>query len=769
MTAPEGAGASGGGGAPPAGDSATGGAAESTGGAESAGSPPAGSPSTSDSADGSSGPATGESGEAASYVRNTLDAQDQAAQPTYSNGRQRRENLRRSSALVIGGDQVGRDKFVVTLGDREPAPLQRLSALLSTPVRHAFVEPPDFSRVRAAFTGKRVVILRAAPGQGKVAAAIRLLQSPSDRRIYNLDRNVDLRKLAHWVDADADSDNPLPSGAGFLLCEPVGWRDVQGWVLQQLDVALERLDARLVLTVGTDPVLADQELLEYVVELPRAPEHSSILASHLTWRLDGAQDVAERILADTGLQKLLAELFDTDAPVKRAADLALVISQEFDGDGVDVHRLRDRMAERYTEDFDIWFGGLPDVPTRSLAIALAVLNGLPYENIVRAAERLTERLDGPPLPVADASPMLQPPWRDPFGTTRRQRLRQLRARTRHVPFTGSLGTAQAEIMEYVDEGYAGMVLEHVWRQYQLHRDLLEWLRELADDRTEEVRTWAGTALGLLATYAFDFVWVAALRPMVWEDQNWWLRDVVAYALRVPAADSRLRPLVERAVSPIFGDRTKPVGQATAARIHGVSLGPLDLHAALGALERLAILNDVRIANGIGDSLTDLLLQDEENNAVQVLSRVSSWLHDRRRMITAQWVFLMLANTLPVDIEAPSLPDGPPVSWPMLLVLADQRDDLRSALIAMWYRVLNGGVFARSAERTLAKWAGMAEAHEEVRASLAGLLVATADCGERTEKHLRRLVAGWRDVDNLQPQPQTAYAIEAALDARKDAS
>ncbi|MFI2714183.1 hypothetical protein ACH495_29085 [Micromonospora sp. NPDC018662] len=698
----------------------------------------------------------------------TLDSQDRSLAPSaVTDGVRRQRNLRRSSQFVIGGDQVGRDKYVVMLGGREPTPLQRLSPMLTNPVRHAFVAPAEWSKMRGACAEKRIVILRGARGMGKTATAIRLLQSPSDRRIFNLDQNVDLQRLGHWLELDGESENPLPRGAGFLLCEPAGWGATRGWMLQQLHVVLERIDARLVLTVGADAALADQDLLEFVVDLADPPEHVEVLARHLAWRLRATQERADaealstRLLADAELLVYTRELFVTGTPLKVAADLALVISQEIDGGTVDVARLRARMADRLTEDFDIWFGGLPDVPSRCLAIALAVLNGLPYEVVVRAARRLAERLDGPPEGGGNDR---QAPWRDPFGLTRRERERLLRARSRQTNIRSPWGNVQADVLEYVDDGYAQMVLEHVWRQYQIHDELLTWLQDLADDRgSEEVRVWAGTALGLLATYAFEAVFTRVLRPMALDDQRYWLRDVVAYALRVPAGDARWRPLVENVVAALYGNSALPVGQATAARIHGVSLGPLDTHAALTALDRLASIDDFRIANGIGDSLADVLLQDEERNAPLVLSRISSWLNDRRRNVAGQYVFLWLAKSLRAEAEAGTV-DGPHPSnsWPTLLLLADQHPQLRGALVNMWQAVLNAGTFSNLTEQALIGWAAMAETDHRVRTAFARMLTDVAARSDRTRQLVRRLAAGWRAVDNLQPHPRTAYAVEAAL-------
>ncbi|MFG2099895.1 hypothetical protein ACGFJ5_04770 [Micromonospora echinaurantiaca] len=690
--------------------------------------------------------------------------------PDELDGRQRHERLRQASRMLIGGDMVGGDKLVMMLGGRESAPLQRLGTQLSDPVRYAFVPPEQWDRTRAILNERRLVVLRADPHQGKTAAAIRLLQSPSDRRIYNLDRNVDLRSFAAWLERDACSDQPLPRGAGFLLCEPVGWDDVRGWMLQQLDAALERIDARLVLTLSAEAALGDEDIREYVVPLGRAQPHAAILASHLTWRLGNDAGLCERLLADESLSAYVRDLFSDSVSRKEAADLAVVISQELSGTVVDLDRVRRRMAERHTEDFDIWFGGLPDVTTRCLAIALAVLNGLSYESVVRAADRLADRLDGPADGFAGDNPVPLRPWRNPFGRNRRELLRLLRAQIRPATVRGDWGPVRVESMQYAADDYPGLVLSHVWHEFQVHRELLDWLRDLTSDGNEDVHTWAGTALGMLSRYAFDVVYTQVLHRMAVDPNQWRNGEVVAYALRVPATDSRLRPLVDAVVNALYADRNSPMGQATAARVHGVSLGPQGVPQALAALDRLATIDHRDIAKGISDGLADLILQDEQGNAPLVLERVSSWINDRRRSLVGQFVFLRLAQSLTTDVTLPG-PDGAargPVTWPTLLILADQRRELRPGLVGMWLYVLRSGTFSRQVERTIAAWAALAEAEEDVRTSLCRLLRDTAARGERIQKMILRHAASWRAVDNLRPTPHTAYAVEAALNARDGA-
>lgn len=681
------------------------------------------------------------------------------------NPQQRADLLREAAGKFLGdhvaGDRVSGDKYVTIHEGRERVRLPRLGTAMADMVRRAFVLPPEWPRVGAEQQGKRIVILRADPNRGKCAAAIRLLQAPTDRPIYHLDRAIELTTLAATLESASRTTGTLPRGAGFLLQEPLAWDTVGGTVLQQVEAALEQIDGRLILTLDSSAALADQDVCGYVVDLGEAPPAADIFEKHLAWRLDDARLYA-RVKVDVEVLKLTGEVLTEDVPMHVAANLATMVGQAIDGGTVDVGRVRHRMSQVATEDFDIWFSGLPDLPARCLAIALAVLDGMPYENVVHAADLLTERLDGPPQVAGDE---VLPPWRDPFRHSRTEVLRRLRATTRPGVVRGMFGTVPVETMGYLSEDFPRLVLGHVWRRFGLHRELLGWLHDLASDPDEEIRARAGTALGLMSTFAFDFVWIHVLRQMAQDTNNFRNREVVAYALRVPAAERALRPLVDSVVAGLSGNADLPFGQATAARVYGVSLGPLGVGEALAALDRLATIDNRYIAAGIGDSLADLIMQNEERNPAQVLSKVSAWQSDRRRTLVGEAVFLHLARWLTTDLTVA----GRTVTWPTLLMFADQRVELRNGLLSMWRFVLNSGSLPEQVAEVLAHWADLAEADAHVRTSLSRMLGATAGASERTYVLVHRQVKDWRAPDSLRPKPRTAYAVEDSLRPRNDAA
>src|SRR5262249_50685625 len=113
-----------------------------------------------------------------------------------------------------------------------------------------------------------------------------------------------------------------------------------------------------------------------------------------------------------------------------------------------------------------WFDSLPDLPMRSLAIALALLNGLSFETVTFAASRLRRRLEEP-LIGRTTDPDIRlvtslPQRADPFRDTRAARLLRLRATITETVLPAWFGNTPTQVMSFADPDYAPAVLNRVW-------------------------------------------------------------------------------------------------------------------------------------------------------------------------------------------------------------------------------------------------------------------------------------------------------------------
>lgn len=654
-------------------------------------------------------------------------------------------------ATLIYGDQVGGHKYVINLKGRS-APLRKVPHWDREPVEFAFASPEgqQWEELKRDFGNRRSRLLRARTGAGKSAVALHLLGvGIQPRQVYELPPDADITKLAELVERSGGEEGGVERGAGFLMSDPQDLARLRGPVLRGLEDALASAEAQLVITVTSDFVPADADLLDHVLDLHTLAGHREIVAKHLRWRLSGLE--ANELLADPELDELISELVATNAPRKRAGDLALFVKRATAARKTDMARVRELMERNKGEDFDIWFHGLTD-DERCFAVALAVFNRLSYQKISAAAQALRKRLK--------TSSTGAPKTSDRGSAVSRaagERLHDLRAETTDVYMRGAFGRVTGEGIQYTDGKYPRRVVERFWKHYDAAEHFLAWLQDLAEDPSEPVRIRAATAMGLVATFSFEHLhdrvfarWAIDEKPE--------RREAVANALGVAADSPRLLGTILRMVEDWHANGNTEA-RATAARVYGVIRGQ-DLPWALDRLGRLLTIRAAPIWRAVGDSLSDLTYVEDDYATEAVLEALCRWLCNYRREITGQIAFLNL--TVAHVTEMPEGDTGAPVLWPTVLVRADRNHVIRERLVSLWARVYEGWWWHRTSERVLSDWATMAEADGDMRKVFVSFFGAMSAAGGRTLAMLRRLVDDWGSDDYLVPLPKTVGAIRDSL-------
>ncbi|MFE6977791.1 hypothetical protein [Streptomyces sp. NPDC057682] len=642
---------------------------------------------------------------------------------------------------------VGGDKYVVVVGGGRHR-LRALSPLIAERVRFAYSSPADLPDVREALARQRLLILRSAAGYGKSAMAVRLLLGACRGTVYHLDSGVDFASLADRLENDSGSIEP---GAGFLLERPEDIGNLGRETYEKVQGALSRADSWMVVTVA-DGELADGEILFGVRDLSDAPQPVEVVRAHLRWRL-GERD-ADRLLARQDVQDVITELLGGLPACRQAGDLAAVMAQQYDLHGaVDLDRLREHRARLEAEDFEIWAESLPDAGTRSFALALAVLNGLPQEDVAQAARSLRERLedDGPYLraPGPDGRPVR---YKDLFETPRRRQLQHLRAQELDKPL-GEPGT----IIEYKDPGYARRMILHAWTQYDIQDELLDWLGGLVVHSSQEVRVYAAASgLGVLATEAYRYIERRVLGPWARSDSAL-RRTAVAYALSVACQNPWVQTQATALVVGWYADE-RPQVRAAAARVHGlgaVSGRPVE------ELARLFAVDSVTVTVAVGCALADLVADDPEA-AGSVLPMLRDRTGDHRSGRSAVLAFLIVAAQVVVETKEVG-PRATAPEWPTLLYLAHRRPELRDSFVWLWRAALNESFFHDEAEQVIGDWAKLAEKDSELREMLRLLVGAIAHGDQRSGRILRSCADDWVRPDRIIGLPLTAAMVRTQLD------
>ncbi|WP_329133192.1 hypothetical protein OG552_15235 [Streptomyces sp. NBC_01476] len=681
-------------------------------------------------------------------------AEDDASTGRLGAGSQRHGHLRNAYANV-DGDVVGRDKYVFLLGGARER-LRPLSPVLRERVQNAYEEAPGYDEARAELAKQGIAVLRGADGLGKTATAVRLLL-PCRGPVYHLDSGVDFASLADRLDSPAGdgSGMGIESGAGFLLDRPADAANLRGEIYDRLQTALLAAGAVMVVTVA-DTDVADSDLLSGVVDLTGPPVLRGIVRRYLRWRFGVPE--AERLLADSDVEALLTEQLGAHAACRSAADLATALHEEFRSGEPDLERVRARMARKGVETFEIWADSLTEPFVRCFSLALAVLNGLPQEDIAEAARRLARRLDearapaGPRESTARYAPL---PARDPLAMPLRKLLARLRARRVDAP--GASGC-----LEYQDPDYPRQVIAHAWSEYPIQDLLLGWLGELVTD-SDEVRVYAAVALGGLLPAAFPYLSRRTLAGWAFHRDHRF-REAVGYALATGSRDPGLRPQIEALAAEWFADRSRPLGQATAARVYGLTSPSADPRQSIARLARLSAVDNAKVAVAVGNGYTDLLA-DDYALAPLVLGALRSGLLSAQTRRTCLLAFLIVATALVVDGTQGEF-DGRD-GWPALLFLSEVRAEVREPLVVLWREALGEPFFHRQAQQVLRTWAALAEADSRLRETFRNMVAAIAYGDARSGHIIRRYAAEWTDRDELAPLPLTAWAVNRLLDREKE--
>jgi len=197
----------------------------------------------------------------------------------------------------------------------------------------------------------------------------------------------------------------------------------------------------------------------------------------------------------------------------------------------------------------------------------------------------------------------------------------------------------------------------------------------------------------------------------------------------------------------------------------VAYGPIDPSEAFRQLDRLAKVDDIRVATAIGDSIADLLEAGSDEFACSALSRLAESIGEQERSATVQLVFLIVADGL---VDRAQDADEGPLSWPFLLRLATRLAEVRSALVRLWQYVLNESLFYEEAEQVMTRWAATAEGSPAIREAFLRLARSIARSDQRSLMILQRYCAQWTSAGNLSPLPLVSAALQTVLTAEKEA-
>lgn len=580
-----------------------------------------------------------------------------------------------------------------------PIPPEALDAVIG-----AFVQPADYPQLRERLRDRWLVLLRASAGWGRTATALNLLGVECAQGVHKLSPDTDLRSPSAPVELTTDH--------GYLL-EALEFDQAAGLTEFSLDLWRRRLadaKARMVVLVSAETPLRERELAGYLVDGGPRWDDQSLVVSHFQAGLRAAGEPARDLVDFPDFADLVEEVVSRTLRAQDLADFGRGLCDVVLGRRA-IEDVRLRYALNAESAFREWFDGLPDNEHRAFAVALGVLDGMPLATVAEAGTALAKLIQAAEVP-------------DPHDRTRavfairtHDLVERMNAEITSAVEDSELGSLAAEVVRYRDPQRPRKVLEHVWREHtEAHGVVRGWLCDLGSSGDRHVRIRAGVAVGLLSLSEFDHARRHVIEP--WADENaYWERQAVIGALRLPAMQPDLQPLITRMIDRWLDGRT-----ATGRRVAAVAaLGTLPIMTTGQVLKRLrkaADTDEAPMIIAIADSVTTLALEPDRLD--DVLGALLLWTRSNRATLRSTALHCVLQLTVYLQVSEENSTDP----WPGLLWVADldrrtpeperpivigaRRIGRREAVVALLARALEAQHFMTEAFAVVHRWVRTAQ-------------------------------------------------------------
>ncbi|MEU4619994.1 hypothetical protein AB0G04_08430 [Actinoplanes sp. NPDC023801] len=625
--------------------------------------------------------------------------------------------LRTSGVSVAGatvkvGTAIGGDAFFgpniagdVYFGveDNQARPiLKMLTTRMVTEIRRVYVQPAGFSALGEPISRTGLLLLGTRPRWGNTATATSLL--------VGFETVYEVHFTGRLADLPVDT---LPAGCGFVLeaSDPRILTALTTQDLADLETGLRAAGSRLVVVADADRA-AEHGGRPSWRALAAPPDAYEVTLRHLDDRLGSAEQAAE-LLDKAGIVDQLKAMAPGTFDVHRLVELAVDLAEAARGRGLVADAL-ERFEARADQAVEQWFDSdeLAEPHRKALVLALAVLNGMSYDSVSRAAKLLQRRWQAEdPAPAPGTHRRPEP---------RRQRLKAARARLNEEVRGTRYGAAELEIASFWDPGYPERLLRHYWLEHDYDRDLmLDWLREMAEDVEVAVGVRAALAVGFLATFAFDTIRRDVIVPWAGSgraDE----RELAVAALAMPARTTGTAARTFRLVAD-WTSRDAAAPRTAAVRALGGSVGAVLDPGPDELLAKLAIGADGRLATAIGDSVGELLAAAEPDRRYTLLAMLNDWAGEPRsgRQTAGVLAFLQASFSHWVRDE-----DGP--AWPLVLRLAHSDPAVAAVVAKLWGRSLVARGADNGVRMVMRDWALAAERDPAIRAAFVELFAAVPE-------------------------------------------
>lgn len=635
--------------------------------------------------------------------------------------------------------------FAATQSDGRYVELGRVLDDMRIKIQAVYVGSSRYDHARKILAEKHVVILWGQARWGKWTSAVNLLSDLSAKEIIELKPDITLKELDS-IELGATSNR------GYVIDTfvPDSAEKLKVHTLKALSHKLREQQSYLVITIDSRVNLLKEELSGYLTIWNEVPNRTFMLEKHLAYYLSDREGLAkvDELIQAEAVQQLLREPL-LPGEVERLAELlSKVARNELNFDDALA-----RFEARAQQQVEAWFEGHSDLEQRTFMLTLAVFNGINYDAVIAADQRL-QTLTG------RASTNKENAAASAFSNTRSRRIKDACAHIEKGYVETEFGRSPVDLVVLDNPTFQPAILRYAWQEYDgLHEPLLTWLNSLGLESSFDVRTRVAAAVGALSKFSFAHVRATILLPWAnHEDSR--VRAAAAFALGIPIWESELASQV---VGLLHHWSTLPDNWRlnwTAAAAYGGLVGLRFPDAALRDLHTIALAGDLRLFGVMSRSVINLFQSGRlvPDYYFKILDALNVWAEDSKAkliVLTSLHIFLQLA----IEDRIATVEEG--TTMPTLLWLAKEDEACRDKVINVWREALNNRATQAAALETLHQWVFDADKNLRIYSAVENLFrIMMAQGTDREEERLFAYLNRW--ANNPRQKSSSADKILSSL-------
>ncbi|CAK8715520.1 MAG: hypothetical protein CDV28_1174 [Candidatus Electronema aureum] len=397
------------------------------------------------------------------------------------------------------------------------------------------------------------------------------------------------------------------------------------------------------------------------------------------------------------------------------------------------------IEERSDSSIEEIFDEHENVKDRSFMIALAVLEGCNYRYVLNTSRQLQSILQPKEKTENDLDIRVNEKKRSTW-------LKEIRAYLSDGEESTECGQGQIDIVSFQCQEDSSTLLRYIWHEYDAYADaLLQWLYELGEHSSADVRSRAAGIAGQLAIYEFRPVREKIFLPWA-KSEKQSLQRLTALALSIVASYDENEKIAQQAFNILHhwsGLKNSFRLNSTAIVAYGHYIGLLFPQQALDNLKIIAQSGDGRLFSDIAQAVVKLFDIGEkvsERNLI-ILNTLKEWIKQHPKTSLHKLSLIIFWRLMRKSNFANN------VQRPVLLLFSKEEKQVTSSIVFLIRNSLNIPLTSDLTIQAIRSWVDFVDKQQEFYEIIAIIIFNIA----KTEGEKRRIcsyLSIWSRTSNI---------------------